>query len=64
MQSLTAIILTRNEEKNIGECLKSIQGFASRAVVVEWQYGRYGGYCQVPGSRGDISRIQLLCRPV
>lgn len=35
MQSLTAIILTRNEEKNIGECLKSIQGFASRAVVVD-----------------------------
>ena len=35
MQSLTAIILTRNEEKNIGECLKSIQGFASRALVVD-----------------------------
>lgn len=35
MESLTAIILTRNEEKNIAECLKSIQGFASRALVVD-----------------------------
>lgn len=35
MESLTAIILTRNEEKNIGECLRSIQGFASRALVVD-----------------------------
>ncbi len=35
MESLTAIILTKNEEKNIGECLKSIEGFASRAVVVD-----------------------------
>ena len=35
MESLTAIILTKNEEKNIGDCLKSIQGFASRALVVD-----------------------------
>lgn len=35
MQSLTAIVLTKNEEKNIGECLKSIRGFASRAVVID-----------------------------
>ena len=35
MQSLTAIILTKNEEKNIGECLKSIRDFASRAVVID-----------------------------
>ncbi|MBE5772457.1 MAG: glycosyltransferase family 2 protein [Clostridiales bacterium] len=35
MQSLTAIILTKNEEMNIGECLKSIRDFASRAVVVD-----------------------------
>lgn len=35
MQSLTAIILTKNEEQNIGECLKSIQGFARRAVVID-----------------------------
>lgn len=35
MQSLTAIILTKNEEKNIRQCLESIRGFASRAVVVD-----------------------------
>lgn len=35
MQSITAIILTKNEEKNIGECLKSIRGFVERAVVVD-----------------------------
>lgn len=35
MASVTAIILTRNEELNLGECLKSIQGFAERAVVID-----------------------------
>ena len=35
MEDVTCIILTRNEEKNIGECLDSIQGFARRAVVVD-----------------------------
>lgn len=35
MESLTAIILTKNEEKNIAECLKSIRDFASRAVVID-----------------------------
>lgn len=35
MQDLTAIVLTRNEEKNIGECLDSIAGFARRIVVVD-----------------------------
>lgn len=35
MASVTAIILTRNEELNLGECLKSIQGFAERAIVVD-----------------------------
>ena len=34
MASVTAIVLTRNEEKNLGDCLKSIRGFAQRAVVV------------------------------
>ena len=35
MASITAIILTKNEEKNLGECLSSIKGFAERAVVVD-----------------------------
>ena len=32
---LTAIILTRNEEINIEDCIKSIQGLAKRIVVVD-----------------------------
>ena len=35
MASVTAIILTKNEEKNLGECLASIKGCAERAVVVD-----------------------------
>ena len=35
MASVTAIILTKNEEKNLGEGLSSIKGFAERAVVVD-----------------------------
>lgn len=35
MIDLTAIVLTKNESKNISDCLKSIQGFAKRVVVVD-----------------------------
>ncbi|MGI6539147.1 MAG: glycosyltransferase family 2 protein [Caldicoprobacterales bacterium] len=35
MADLTAIILTKNESKNIVACLESIKGFAKRAVVVD-----------------------------
>ena len=35
MIDATAIIMTKNEEKNIVECLKSIQGFAKRALVID-----------------------------
>lgn len=35
MASLTAIILTKNEESNISDCIKSVSGFASRIVVVD-----------------------------
>jgi len=35
MADITAIILTKNEEKNLPDCLKSIEGFCSRAVVVD-----------------------------
>ena len=35
MADITAIILTKNEEKNLPDCLKSIKGFCSRAVVVD-----------------------------
>lgn len=35
MADITAIILTKNEEKNIVECVDSIRGFAKRVVVVD-----------------------------
>jgi len=35
MIDATAIIMTKNEEKNIVECLKSMSGFAKRCVVID-----------------------------
>lgn len=35
MVDATAIILTKNEEKNIQECLESIASFSKRAVVID-----------------------------
>lgn len=35
MADITAIILTKNEEKNLPDCLRSIQGFCRRAVVID-----------------------------
>lgn len=35
MIDATAIIMTKNEEKNIVECLNSIRGFAKRALVID-----------------------------
>ena len=35
MADVTAIILTKDEEKNLPDCLNSIRGFAARAIVVD-----------------------------
>ncbi len=35
MVDATAIIMTKNEEKNIVDCLKSMKGFAKRCVVID-----------------------------
>lgn len=35
MINATAIIMTKNEEKNIVDCLKSMAGFAKRCVVID-----------------------------
>ena len=35
MADLTAIVLTKDEEKNLPGCLSSLRGFASRVVVVD-----------------------------
>ena len=35
MKDITAIVLTQNEEQNIRECIKSVEGFVKRVVVVD-----------------------------
>ena len=35
MEDVTFIILTKNEEINLLDCLKSIEGFAKRVVVID-----------------------------
>lgn len=35
IQDLTILILTKNEELNLPDCLKSVKGFAKRCVVVD-----------------------------
>lgn len=35
IQDVTFIILTKNEETNLPDCLKSIQGFAKRIVIID-----------------------------
>ncbi len=35
MADITAIVLTKNEEKNLPDCLRSLEGFASRVLVVD-----------------------------
>lgn len=35
MIDVTVVILTKNEEKNLPDCLRSLEGFARRAVVVD-----------------------------
>ena len=35
MEDVTFIVLTKNEEINIKDCMESIRGFAKRVVVVD-----------------------------
>lgn len=35
MEIITAVIITKNEERNIGRCLESLQGVADEVVVVD-----------------------------
>lgn len=35
MMDVTVIILTKNEEKNLPDCIKSIEGFAKRIAVID-----------------------------
>lgn len=35
MMDLTVIVLTKNEELNIGDCIRSLEGFAKRVIVVD-----------------------------
>ena len=35
MEKITAVIITQDEEGNIGRCLKSLEGVADEVVVVD-----------------------------
>ena len=35
MNTLSAVIITLNEEKNIGRCVQSLQGIADEIIVVD-----------------------------
>ena len=35
MSDVTVIVLTKNEEVNLPDCLESVKGFAKRVVVVD-----------------------------
>ena len=56
MADLTAIVLTKNEEKNLPDCLSSLRGFAARVVVVDSGSDR--------PHRGDRPRIRRGCAHV
>jgi len=50
MTDVTAVILTKNEEKNLKDCLESLRGFAKRAVVVDC--GSSDGTCEIAKEYG------------
>lgn len=50
MEDVTFIILTKNEEINILDCLKSIEGFAKRVVVVD--SGSTDKTCEIAKNNG------------
>ena len=50
MADITAIILTKNEEINLPDCLDSLRGFAARAVVVD--SGSSDATCAIARERG------------
>ena len=50
MATLTAIILTKDEEKNLPDCLASLKGFAQRVVVVD--SGSTDATCEIARSMG------------
>ena len=47
MEKITAVIITKNEERNIGRCLESLKGVADEVVVVD---------------SGSTDRTEALCR--
>ena len=50
MTDVTAVILTKNEEKNLIDCLESLKGFAKRTVVVDC--GSEDGTCSIAEEYG------------
>ena len=50
MTDVTAVILTKNEEKDLIDCLESLKGFAKRTVVVDC--GSEDGTCSIAEQYG------------
>lgn len=50
MTDVTAVILTKNEEKNLKDCLESLKGFAKRTVIVDC--GSEDGTCSIAEEYG------------
>lgn len=50
MVSLTTIILTKNEEKNISDCIQSITGFSERIIIID--SGSTDKTCEIAKSLG------------
>lgn len=47
MEQITAVIITLNEERNIGRCIESLQGVADEVVVVD---------------AGSVDRTEAICK--
>ena len=64
-QNITAIVLTKNEEKNIGRCLGSIKNHVKRLVVVD--SGSTDNTLEIAkDERGDLyikSSLEMTDRP-
>ena len=50
MADITAVVLTRNEEKNLPDCLRSLEGFAARVIVVD--SGSTDATCEIARAAG------------
>jgi glycosyltransferase involved in cell wall biosynthesis len=59
MPELSVVIITRNEEHNIGRCLESIRGLAGEILVVDdHSSDRTADICTAAGCRVILHRFE------